>query len=455
VGPGELAAWWGTLGDPTLDALMQKAIAANLDLKLASARVREARAIRGERNSDLYPTVDVAGSVSRSQLSDNVLGAASNNDPFTLWNAGLDASWEIDVFGGLRRGIEASQADLEAQIEAERNVLVTLTAEVARNYTDLRGLQQRIIVTERSIAAQRETLELTEALSKAGLAADIETEQARAQVFARQSAMPTLRAQARASIFRISVLLGEPPEAMLAELSPTGAVPKPPTEIPVGLPSDLLRRRPDIRQAERQLAAATARIGVETAELFPKFRLTGVAGTQSRDFVDLFDMNSRVWSIAPGVSWRVFDRRAIRQRIEAADARSEQALIIYEQTLLTSLEDVENALTSLAEEQARMTHLKNATDASRRAVDLANARYASGIGDFLTVLVNQSALFDREDQLAQSEALVTRSVILLYKALGGGWDDSGYPDAEPAQPGDATPQGAPTASEAPPAPPRG
>lgn len=417
-----LASWWKLFRDPALDALIDRAVTENLDIRLAQARVREARALRGVADSTLYPTVDASGSVTRSQRSGTVPNAFGSDEATTLWDVGLDASWEIDVFGGRRRGIEAARGDLEAAVEGRRAVLVTVAAEVARNYSELRGFQRRIAVAEQTIRAAQETLELTQSRSQAGLSADIETEQSRAQLATRQSLLPVLRAAARSAAFRLGVLLGQPPSALLAELDQSGAIPRPPAEIPVGLPSELLTRRPDVRQAERQLAAATARIGVEESELYPKFTLTGSFGFQSGELASLPDASSRAWSLGPSVRWRLFDRRAIHQRVAAADARAEQALIAYDQVMLSALEEVENALTGLVEEQSRWKSLEEATVASRRAVDLANERYKSGIGDFLTVLVNQRELYDREDQLVQSEAAVTRNVIALYKALGGGWE---------------------------------
>ncbi|CAG0959729.1 Outer membrane protein OprM [Phycisphaerales bacterium] len=432
--PAALAAWWGVFGDTTLDSLVSRAVEGNLDLRLARARVREARALRGVADSTVLPTVDASGGVTRSQRSGTVRNSFGSDDATTLWDVGLDASWEIDVFGGKRRGIEAAQGDLEAAVEDQRAVLVTLAAEVARNYNELRGFQRRIVVTEQTIRAAQETLELTESRSRAGLSAEIETEQSRAQLATRQSQLPSLRSAAHAAAFRLSVLLGQSPGALLAELDQAGTIPKPPAEIPVGLPSELLTRRPDVRRAERQLAAATARIGVEESELYPKFTLTGALGLQSGELASLPDTSSRAWSIGPTVRWRLFDRRAIHQRIAAADARAEQALIAYDQTMLTSLEEVENALTGLVEEQARWKRLDEAVTASRRAVNLANERYRSGIGDFLTVLVNQRELYDREDQLVQSEASVTRNVIALYKALGGGWAQADPAVSQPTEP---------------------
>lgn len=419
--PGALATWWQVLNDEQLNSLIDRAIAANLDLKIALERVREARALRGVAASENYPDVNVNAGYSRSQASStNLAFSTSARD---VWDVNVDARWEIDVFGGIRRNIEASDADLDASLENTRDVLVTLTAEVARNYAEYRGFQSRIALINRTIGTQQDTLSLTESRSKAGIGAEIETQQARAQLATRQSQLPPLIAGARQAAFRLGVLLGQTPDSLLSELAEAKPEPTPPDEIPVGLPSDLLRRRPDIRRAERQLAAANARIGVATSDLYPRFFLTGLAGLQSAQLSDIVDLKSRVWSVAPSVQWNAFSGWRIQSNIDAADSRTKQALSTYQQAILTSLEDVENALTQYVQNQAQRAALREAVQADQRAVDLANDRYKSGIGDFLTVLVNQRELYDAEAQLVESQTSVTTSLVAVYKALGGGWDD--------------------------------
>ncbi|MDX2130655.1 MAG: efflux transporter outer membrane subunit [Planctomycetota bacterium] len=447
-----IATWWRVFDDPVLDRLIARAVAGNHDVRIAAARVREARALRGAADSTLLPSVDAAGGFSRSQRSGTIANAFGSDEPNSLWRAGLDVSWELDIFGGRRRAIEALDRDLEATEEARRDVLVTLTSEVARTYVELRSLQQRLEVGERAVVAQSETLDLTASRARAGIAPDIETEQARAQLANRQGQLPPIRAEIRRATFRLGVLLGQSPDALLDELRAPAAIPTPPASVPVGLPSDLLRRRPDIRQAERQLAASVSRVGVETAALYPSFSLTGAGGVESADLATLFDSSSRFWSIGPSVRWRVFDRREIRQRIAAADARSEQALLAYERSVLLALEEVEASLTDLAQQQDRRRFLAQAVDAGRRAVDLSTQRYQSGVGDFLSVLVNQRDLYDAEDQLVQSELGVTRSLVLVYKALGGGWEDDPNTSAGQTTPSDADappqdPAAAPPADE--------
>ena len=426
-----LATWWKQFNDPALDSLIERAIVGNHDLKIAAARVREARALRGIEEAGLYPTVNAKGDASRQRVSDNVKrGFVQPSDSTSLFEAGIDASWEIDVFGGVRRSIEAAAADLDAAEELRRDTLVSLAAEVARNYTELRGAQQQIDLNARIVQAQKETVDLTQSLSRAGISSELQVAQSSAQLASREAILPLLYVSQRAASNRLAVLLGQDPGSLLEELGASKPVPTPPQEIPVGLPSELLRRRPDIRRAERNLAAASARIGVATSDLFPKFSITGSFGLQSNQPDTFFDMNSRYWNIGPAVRWSVFDGKRIRNRINAANAREEAQVAEYEKTVIRALEDVENSLTQFIQEQARRRSLSAAADASQRALNLATDRYKSGIGDFLNVLESQRALYDLQEQLVQSDTAVTRSLIAVYKALGGGWE----PPAEKAEP---------------------
>jgi len=435
-----VAEWWTTFNDPTLNALIDRAVQGNLDLQLAQARVREARAQRGVVAADLYPTVNVSSSYQRSRISKNINGVqtptgSQNNLNVTgdLYQVGFDATWEIDVFGGIRRDIEAANADINAQIEDRRNTLVTLLAEVARNYTELRGAQQQITIAEANLKAQQETLDITKTRFDAGLVSDLDVQRAQAQVDTTASEIPTLRTSAQQSIHLLSVLLGAEPDALTAELTTQTPIPQTPPEIPVGLPSDLLRRRPDVRRAERQLAAQTARIGVATADLFPKFSLSGFLGLTSTKFSKLGNSGSYTWSILPGVSWPVFDFGRIRSNIAVENAREQQAAIFYEQTVLTSLREVADSMIAFSQEQTRHQNLEGAVEANRKAVKLANDLYKQGLTDFLSVLQAQRDLFVSEAALVQSDSLVTSNLVALYKALGGGWEiESKAPDRLPA-----------------------
>jgi NodT family efflux transporter outer membrane factor (OMF) lipoprotein len=429
--PVDLAQWWTSFNDPLMNQLMDEAMRSSLDLKLATARIREARAQRGVVAADYYPQVSANGRYTRSKGSENLGqfgfsttpgGGASFGEAQDLWQAGFDASWEIDVFGGTRRAVEAANADIDAAVEDRRDVLVTLLSEVGRNYIELRSAQRQYKVAQNNLDAQKQTLELTRSRFKAGLISELDVARAQAQVATTASQIPPLEAAIRQSIHRLSVLLGKDPNALSATLTPPKEIPAVVPVVPVGLPSELLKRRPDIRRAERQYAAATAQIGVATSDLFPRFSLNGSFGQQSTEFGNLFDSNSNFWSIGPAINWSLFQGGRIRSNIEVQNARQQQALIQYQTTILSSLEEVENALVNYDREQSRRVELANAVAANRRAVELAQQLYERGLVDFLNVLQAQLALFLTEDQLVQSDASVSANLVALYKALGGGWE---------------------------------
>lgn len=415
--PQTLASWWATLDDPTLTDLIERAIKGNLDLKEALARVREARARRGISQADLFPTVDMTGSATRSRSSEN----SSMGDTRNLYTAGFDAGWEIDLFGGVRRSIEAAQADLEASQEDFRDVLVSLVSEVALNYVEARTLQTQLAVAEANVKAQEETYNITQWRFEAGLTTALDVEQAKYNLEDTRSKIPTLRTSLEEAKNRLAVLLGKQPGAVHAVLEKHRPIPVTPLEIAVGVPAEILRRRPDVRSAERELAAQTARIGVATADLYPKLRLAGSIGLESINSGDLLQAASRFWSIGPSISWNVFDAGAIRKNIEVQNALQEQALIQYEGIILAALEDVENALVAYAEEQLRRQSLLVAAESAQQAVDLAINQYSSGVIDFRDVLDAQRSLLSFQEQLADSDGTVTSNLIRLYKALGGGW----------------------------------
>ena len=435
--PTAAAQWWATLQDPILNALVEQAVKSNLDLRIAQGRIREARASRGVVAADAWPTVNVAGEYSRIRRSENITGSSAfglgggglpgasrqfGELETDLFQNGFDASWEIDVFGRVRRAVEAAEADIAAAEENRRDVLVSLLAEVARNYVDLRGLQRQLAVADRNIVAQQDAAELTAARYDAGLTSELDVAQARALLATTQSQIPALDSAAKQAIHRLGVLLGQEPGALLARLSPAAPIPMTPVEVAVGLPAELLRRRPDVRRAERELAAATARVGVATADLYPRLTLTGIVGLQSADLVDLAENASRFWAAGPiALAWPLFDAGRIRSTIEVQNARQEQAIAFYERTVLIAVEDVENALVAFVREQVRRQALARAVDANRRAVDLASEQYTSGLADFLNVLESQRSLYTAEDQLTLSERAVVSNLIALYKALGGGW----------------------------------
>jgi NodT family efflux transporter outer membrane factor (OMF) lipoprotein len=430
---GELAAWWRVFEDPVLDALIRKGVANNPDLRLATARVREARALRGVAGADQLPPLDAGASASRSRRSETLSGFGGGGGfPATsnLFSAGLDASWEIDVFGAVARGVEAADADLAAAVEGRRDTLVTLLAEVARNYAEARGFQKRLEVNRANVKNQEDSLEIAEARLRAGISGELDVAQSRALLESRRAVIPLLESGLRQSVHRLSVLLGQEPGALLDDLSSPGKIPTPPASVPVGMPSELLLRRPDVRRAERELAAATARIGVAKADLFPRVSLTGSFGFQSGKFEDWTESGSRFWSLGPSVRWNVLDYGRIRSKIQAAGAREEQALASYEKTVLASFEEVENRLVAFTHEQQRRGSLSASVESNARAVALANDLFKAGVRDYLNVVQSQAAWYDAQDQLAQSEIVVTTNLIALYKALGGGWESEGA--AEPA-----------------------
>jgi outer membrane protein, multidrug efflux system len=415
--PQTLAAWWTTLDDPALSRLIERAAFGNLDVKKARARIREARARRGIAQADRFPTLDAKGSAVASRSSEEI-GTGKTSE---LYTAGIDAAWELDIFGGVRRSVEAAEADLGATKEGLRDTLVSLLAEVALNYIEVRTFQARLTVAEANLAAQSETYQLTLWRFEAGLSDELAVEQGRYNLENTRSQIPTLRTGMEKAMNRIAVLLGEQLGMVNKELKQYKPIPVTPVTVAIGVPAEVLRRRPDVRKAERELAAQTARIGVATAELYPKFKLSGSIGLESLAFGSLVSWASRTLSGGSSISWPIFDASAIRQNIEVQSALQEQYLIAYEATVLSTLEEVENALVAYAEEQNRRHSLTETTQAAQRAVDLAQFKYQTGLADFSNVLDAQRSLLSFQDQLAQSEGTITSNLVRLYKALGGGW----------------------------------
>jgi NodT family efflux transporter outer membrane factor (OMF) lipoprotein len=479
TGSPQKPEWWTEFTDPTLDSLVARAVESNFDLKIAESRVREARANLRITRADLWPQVGVGGAYQRSRSKDvspsnggskpglsatasaqgvsvtatpagptgpsvtvvpDLTGGGNSSVTVSsgmsaqkvdrdsdLFQAGFDASWELDVFGGTRRANEAARADVEAAQENRNAVLTSLVAEVAGNYFDLREMQHRLDIARRNIGILEDSLDLVRARFEAGLTNELDVKTAEAQLALTQSSVPTLEFAVQRSIHRLGVLLGNEPGLLQNELAPVAPLPPTPPEVLVGLPSELLRRRPDIRYAERALAAATARIGVATADLFPRFFLTGSIARSSSEFEGLRLGANQLWSIGPSISWPVFDAGRIRANIEVRNARQEQALLAYESTVMTSLEEVENALVVYAKEQNRRVDLDQAVAANQKALDIAQDLYAQGLVNFLNVLDAQRSLFDTQDRLVQSKAAILKSLVSLYKALGGGWESPADP----------------------------
>jgi multidrug efflux system outer membrane protein len=415
--PETLAHWWNALNDEELSSLAERAFKGNLDLKIARARIREARALRGISKAGLFPTLDASASATNYRSSES----SSSFEENKLYSAGFDADWELDVFGGVRRSVEAAQADLEATQEDLYDVLVSLLAEVALNYVEVRTFQTALTVTESNITSQEETYELNRSRYQAGIINELPVQQSLYNLERTRSLIPALQTGLEAAKNRLAVLLGEKPGAVHRELAERKPIPIPPVAVAVGVPAETMRRRPDIRRAERNLAAQTARIGVATADLYPKFRLMGTLGLESVSTGNFLTADSRTWSITPGVSWNIFHGGAIRQNIKVQSARQEQALIQYEASVLKAQEEVENVLVAYAKQQRRRKSLAAATAAAQTAVQLAQDQYRVGLVDFSNVLDAQRSLLSFQDQLAQSDGAVTSNLIRLYKALGVGW----------------------------------
>lgn len=417
MNPRALAAWWTTLNDPELSSLIDRAAAGNLDLKKVMARVREARARWGLAKADLFPTLDAAGSASWSRSSKDK-GTGKTGE---LYSASFDAAWELDLFGGVRRSVEAAEADLRARQEDLRDVLVSLLAEMAINYVEVRTFQTRLTAAEANLEAQKETYQLTLWRHQAGLSDELAVQQARYNLENTRSQIPTLRAGLGWAMNRIAVLLGEQPGKVHGELEKREPIPVAPLKVAVGVPADVLRRRPDVRRAERELAAQTARVGVATADLYPKFSLSGSIGLEALSLSSSSSAGSWTLNGGPRITWPIFRAGAIRQNIEVQSALQEQALIKYEAAILSVLKEVGNGLVAYSEEQRRRGDLCEATQAAQKAVELAQHKYRSGLTDFTNVLDAQRSLLSFQDQLAQSSGTVTSNLVRLYKALGGGW----------------------------------
>ena len=421
----QLAQWWTVFQDPQLSALVSWAVSSNLDLEQAADRIRQARALRTIAGGPLWPNVATQNSYAREHTSGNTLTSANDlGKTFDLYQVGFDASWELDVFGGNRRAVEAAEATLQAAEFDRASVLVTLLGEVASNYVTYRALQQRIAIATDNVKSQQNTLALTQRLFAAGLATDLDVARAEAQVATTDATIPLLTAQAREVLHLLGVLLGEPPMTLAQELAASGPIPRGPALVDVGIPSEILQRRPDLRRSERQLAAATAEIGVATRDLYPRFFVTGFGALESIDAGTLFTWPSRAASIGPTVSWTVFDAGVIRATIELRTAQQQELLASYRNVVLLAFQEVEDALVLFAQDQKRRDDLATATAANQRAADLALQLYVQGLTDFLSVLQAQLNLFTSEDALAQSQGTIAVDMVALYKALGGGWDDA-------------------------------
>jgi NodT family efflux transporter outer membrane factor (OMF) lipoprotein len=417
VTPEMLADWWNTLDDPLLTQLVERAVKGNLDLKLAQSRLREERARRGIARADRFPTITADGSVTRQKTSkESNIGKESD-----LFSTGFDASWEVDLFGGIKRSIESAEASLEARNEELNDTLVTLVAEVALNYIEIRSFQARLEAAEKSQKSQEDSLQIVQDRLDSGLTTTLSLEQAKYNLESTKAEIPSLQTGIEQGKNGLAVLLGEFPGSLKKELKEFKKIPITPVEVVVGVPADLLRRRPDVRLRERELAAQTALVGVATADLYPKLTLFGSIGLESLSAASLLTGPAAAFQIGPKVTWNVFNAGRIRQNIKVEDERQEQALIQYESSVLTAVNDVENALIDYAQEQVRRKSLQRSMQSAKRAASLARELYTAGLSDFIGVLDAERALFSFQNQLASSEGQVTSNLIRLFKALGGGW----------------------------------
>jgi len=421
--------WWKSLRDPMLDDLVARAIAGNLDVRRGLARLRAARAARRGATAEFFPTLDASVDYQRRRPSSTTATSVATRE-FDDFSVGFDSSWELDLFGGIRRSNEQAEANLAAADADLRDVLVSMLAEVARNYVDYRSLQSRIDIAENNARSQGETVDLAQWRYDAGLAGALDVEQARYNLAETRSRIPALETSRAAAAHRIAVLLGVVPDSMLGELAGRRPVPAPPDRITVGVPTDLLRRRPDVAVAERRLAAATAAIGVAKAELYPRLSLSGTFGVSATDVARLDTVAARGFSVGPTLTWNLFDAGRIRSVANQRSAEAEEALAAWEASVLAAFEEAENALIAFVQEQRRRDRLAQARTAARKAQELARMQYESGVLDFQRVLEAERATLVFEESFAVAQAAVTNNLVALYKALGGGWETIECTDAD-------------------------
>ncbi|MGH8262606.1 MAG: efflux transporter outer membrane subunit [Steroidobacteraceae bacterium] len=425
-----IAQFWTGFGDETLNQLVADSLAANTDLRVALAHVKEARAFNRESKFDLAPTITASGGYTKQRLSTEQSAAVFGRQ-LELYDAGFDASWELDLFGRVRRGVEASRAQSASAVAGLQDAQVIVTAEVSRTYFELRGAQTQLAVAKANVVNQQETLKLTQVRLDAGRGTELDTSRAQAQLSTTLATVGPLEAAVARDIHRLSVLTGREPNALAELLAPTKELPPLPAIAAVGDPASLLRRRPDIRVAERDLAAATAHIGVAIGDLFPKVSFTGTVGYVAGNASGLGDSGTDSYVIAPGISWAALDVGRVRARIAGARARNEAALARYDHTVLGALEETEDALVTHARARDRLAHVQQAAESSDTASRLARMRFQSGLVDFLQVLDAERTQLEAEDRLAQSRTDAATSLIAVYKALGGGWEGAPLPSARP------------------------
>lgn len=433
-GPGQVSRhvsdWWRNFDDPVLNTLIAQAAGFNLDLKQAKERIVQARTQRVVAIAAGLPLIDAHGFANRrqnnftGQTGGSVIGTTGgfglSSQHIDIFQLGFDVSWELDLFGGIRRSVEAADAEIEVEVENTRDVLVTLLGEVALNYLELRLAQRQLAITQENLAAQRDTLELSRHRNNAGLTSELDVAQAASQVASTEAEVPQYEARMQVAIHALGVLLGRKPNDLQALLAGDRAIPVTTPRILRELPSELLRRRPDLRRAERQLAAATARVGVATAGLYPRLNLADFLGFQNNDPTD-FTLLGKSWSVGATLTAPLVNWGRNMANLEARESEERQQFLAYQSTVLNALREVEDALVQYATEQRRVESLRRALESDRLAFKLAEERYLRGLADFLNVLVAQRTLLTTQSRLADSTAQVSANLVSLYKALGGGW----------------------------------
>lgn len=420
-----VAAWWRSFHDDELTKLVGWAASSNLDLRVATANLLQARALRLGAKADFLPVINGVASYNNIKYSEAALfdfsGAPRQQE---LYDIGFDATWELDIFGRIRRSYAASVEAVQGAESARRGIFVSVAAEVARNYFELRGGQNELAVLNRNADNQNETLKLTQARLDAGSGTDLDVARARAELNNTLAEIPPVESSIAHATHRLGVLTGRQPEALADELRAPGAAPVLPELVDIGDPSRLLRRRPDIRAAERNLAAATSQIGVAVADLFPRVTFNGAVGLEATSFRGLTGPGTDTRSFGPSITWAALDYGHVRSRIAAARAAANAQLAQYEETVLTSLEETENALVDFGRARARRDYLVESVKASQAAATLARSRYDNGATDFLTVLDAERVLLEAQDQLARTQTDTATALVAVYKALGGGWENN-------------------------------
>ncbi|RWC34696.1 MAG: efflux transporter outer membrane subunit [Mesorhizobium sp.] len=426
--PAQLSKWWQRLRDPELNTLVEQAVAGNLDVATAKARIREARASYRKSVGTLFPSAEGSGSATRSKDSSST---SSSSDPYSLYQAGFDASWELDLFGTNRRSVEAARYGLDASEEELRSTLLTLVGDVASYYAEARGYQARIGLARRAAASQKQTAVLTRTMAQVGMSTAADVAKAMGQASSTEADVPTLEAGYAEAVHRLSVLTGRPPAALNERLKRVVPIPTPRLPVPTGIPADILLSRPDVRMAERQYAQSTAKIGQAEAARYPSVSLTGDIDTTAFKVGDLGKNSTIGWSFGPTLSVPVFNGGQLKAAVEVARAQRDQYFIAYQASVLTALEDVENALVALRQERIRNSKLAASAKSYAGAARLEGTLYKAGETSLLEVLDAERSLYSAEDDLLQSRIAIATDYIALNKALGGGWDgaiDAGKPE---------------------------